>query len=424
MKTAVLGKGKTGSAVVQYLACHRIAYDIFDRIDPDERIETPPHYDIAVVSPGWVKEHNLIKALQKSGVPIVSEIEFASAKIKKPIIAVSGTNGKTTCCNLISRILDANGLRAPVAGNIGIPLISYVDSQNDYDLIVCEISSFQMEFTERFKPKVSVLLNIAEDHLDRHDSFDEYRSLKLKMVKNQDENDFFITSLDKKIEADFDIVANTLYFSLNKPADVYKIGNRIKMNKLEIATDRLKLAGNHNIENIMAALLTSSLFAKLNKKKTEAALEDFATLEHRLEYVDSVDEVDFVNDSKATNVAAVKSALASFKDKGGKVVLLLGGRYKGGDFSTIFSDIDMIRAIVAFGEARNTIRAQLQSNRLYVVPAINLKGAVYGGFNFAAKGDTVLLSPGCSSFDEFENYKIRGKRFKEIVSEIKRDYDY
>jgi len=280
-----------------------------------------------------------------------------------------------------------------------------------------------MEFTDTFKPSVYVLLNITEDHLDRHKTFREYKFLKVKTIRNQDKNDFVITSLDKEKVIDFDFASKMLCFSLRKKTDAYNLGSKINMGNFEIKIDELKLKGTHNVENIMAALLASSRFVELNEKKTEVLLKNFTTLEHRLKYVDSVDGVDFVDDSKATNVAAIKSAVNSL-NKNGKIVLLLGGRYKGGSFSEIKDILCKIRAIVAFGESRGIIRSQLHSDNLYVVPALNLKGAVYGGFNFAAKGDTVLLSPGCSSFDEFKNYKERGIKFKKIVSEIKRDYSY
>ncbi len=423
MRIAVLGKKRTGNAVADYLSKHDISYDLFDGIAPDKKISLSRHYDKAIVSPGWPKDHNLIKFLEKEGTPVFSELEFASRLIKKPIIAVTGTNGKTTCCNLISSILNTHNIKIAMVGNMGIPLISYADDQDRCDLFVCEVSSFQMEFTDTFKPSVYILLNITEDHLDRHKTFQEYKFLKIKAIKNQDKDDFVITSLDKEKMIDFDFASKMLYFSLKKKADAYNSGSKINIGNFEIRIDELKLKGTHNVENIMAALLASSRFVELNEKKTEDLLKNFTTLKHRLEYIDSVDGVDFVDDSKATNVAAIKSAVNSL-NKNGKIVLLLGGRYKGGSFLEIKDILWKIRAIVAFGESRGIIRSQLHSDNLYVVPALNLKGAIYGGFNFAAKGDTVLLSPGCSSFDEFESYKARGIKFKKIVSEIKRDYSY
>ncbi len=422
MIAAVLGKKVTGLAVINYLKNHKIDHDVFDNISTHHRYKVEKCYDMAIVSPGWPKDHWLIDKLRNDGAEIVSELEFSFRLIKTPIIAVSGTNGKTTCCRLANSILSANKVKSALAGNIGMPLINYVDSEIKYDLLVCEVSSFQMELTSTFKPAVYILLNITDDHLDRHGNFDEYKSLKLKPVKSQDNGDYFISSFDKNIDTDLNIRPKRLYFSLHKKTDIYKFGGNIILSDMEISNNGFQLKGNHNLENIMAALLASSIFTHLDKQKTEETLNNFTTPEHRLSYVDTVDRVDFIDDSKATNIDAVEAAIDSF-DKKGKIALLLGGRYKGGDFSKLLKKNDKIRAIVAFGEARNEIRSQLKGS-LYIVPALNLKGAVEAGFNFAAYGDTVLLSPGCSSFDEFENYKQRGNRFKEIVSEIKENYSY
>ncbi len=422
MKIAVLGKKVTGLAVIDYLKNHKIDYDVFDNISPNTKHNTTKHYDVAIVSPGWPKDHWLIDLLRSDGSEIVSELEFSYRLIKKPIIAVSGTNGKTTTCHLIHNILTASGVRSALAGNIGTPLIRYVDSKEKYDLFICEVSSFQMEQTSTFKPLVYILLNITEDHLDRHGSLNEYKFLKLKPVKSEDNKDYFISSFDKNIDINFNIRPKRLYFSLHDKTDIYKLGKYIILGDLKFNYDDFRLKSGHNLENIMAALLASNIFVHLDKQKTEEALHNFKTLEHRVSYVDTVDKVDFIDDSKATNVDAVEAAIDSF-DKKGKISLLLGGRYKGGDFSKILKRDDKIRAIVAFGEARGEIRSQLHSGQ-FVVPALNLKGAVYAAFNFAAQGDTVLLSPGCSSFDEFESYKQRGDSFKEIVAKIKKEYSY
>ncbi|MDH5297172.1 MAG: UDP-N-acetylmuramoyl-L-alanine--D-glutamate ligase, partial [Nitrospirota bacterium] len=385
--------------------------------------------DLLVVSPGVSKDHLLVQEIGQRGIPIIGEIELAGWFLQAPIIAVTGTNGKSTTVRLIGSILQQSGKRAFVGGNLGIPLCEAVPRPThpspapDYEYIVAEVSSFQLETIHRFKPWIAALLNVTPDHLDRHPTQEEYRAAKQRIFENQTSQDWALINVDDPVVKTMALSARSglCEFSLIQKVKqgVYLEGAdiRARMHGKEfsiVRRDALPMRGDHNVANAMAAM-SVSLLCGCSVEDMVLALQSTPTFEHALEVVREWQGITFVNDSKGTNVDATLKALHSFEEP---LVLILGGKDKGGDFSQLADTIKrQVKGVVVIGEATQKIIQALDQIKP-VALAASLEDAVSQAAAFASKGDVVLFSPACASFDMFRNYHHRGLEFKRVVGEL------
>ncbi|OIO37651.1 MAG: UDP-N-acetylmuramoylalanine--D-glutamate ligase [Candidatus Omnitrophica bacterium CG1_02_49_10] len=379
--------------------------------------------DMLVVSPGVGDESAPIRMAKEAAIPIIGEIELGYLFCKAPIIAITGTNGKSTTTSLIGHILKEAGKNVSVSGNIGIPFTGEVASYKDDTVAVLEISSFQLEYTRSFRPKISLILNITDDHIDRHGSMEEYSDKKKKIFENQGEGDTAVLNYDDagvRPLAD-ECNCDVLYFSrMTKVKGAYVDGMHIYYDAGEapekvMHIKDIGLAGEHNTENVLAAVIAARCFG-VAPDTIRKAVSGFKGLAHRCEYVDTVNGIDFVDDSKGTNVDATVRAIGSYAKP---IVLIAGGRDKDSDFTAADGIVcKKVVHVVLIGEAKDRI-AESISPSVKKSKADSLRGAVRMAFESAAKGDMVLLSPMCSSFDMFRDYKDRGDQFKALVKELK-----
>ncbi len=441
-KVIIIGLGKTGIAAARFLY-ERGAQIILTDEKPLSELEQAlsvlgqirnqveirdynpdiiEDADMIIPSPGVPPFNPLLKRAAEKGIPVLSEIEVASRLIRKPIVAITGTNGKTTVTTLIGEILKHAGKKVFVGGNIGNPLIGCVDNESDLDFIVAEVSSFQLEWTQTFKPYVAILLNTTCDHIDYHGTFAAYRSAKEKAFANQKDGDLAILNGDEpeSIFLSDRIQAEVKYFSTkSQPANgICLQGSLLHNNDSGISEtyplDMIKIPGIHNIENVMSAILAVRKCG-CQPQQIIDAVSQFNGVSHRIEFAGEKRGIRFYDDSKGTNVGAVVRAIESFSDP---VILLLGGRDKGGDFDSLVPLIrERIKKLVVFGEARERIHL-LTGGVVETEIAKDLKEAFSVACRDAVSGDVVLLSPGCASFDEFANYAERGRFFKQLVREF------
>jgi UDP-N-acetylmuramoylalanine--D-glutamate ligase len=442
----VVGLARSGLAVARFLKESGARITITDRAAEPElgsfvdqalaldvhlelgghRAATFESADLVVVSPGVPHTLPVFKRAQDRGVQLIGEMELASRFIQTPIVAVTGTNGKTTATELLGQMLSASGMKVFVGGNIGNPLIEVAGKDADLDVIVAEISSFQLDTIDTFHPRVAVLLNITPDHLDRYADFEDYGRSKGRIFENQGPSDFAICQGDDPWVRKYcrGIASRMLNFCADPTPDgqpvpaaaisPFQIAVTIPgMVEGTINLERTALIGPHNRENIAAAGL-AALAAGGTLEGVQSALDAFQGLPHRIETVRTLHRIRFVNDSKATNVDAVIRALECFE---GPVVLIMGGRNKGYDFTALRDHVQQrVKKLIVVGEAGDAIlnalgRAPAQGAE----KAADLEQAVRRAYESAASGDTVLLSPACASFDMFTNYAERGERFRRSV---------
>ncbi len=382
--------------------------------------------DLIVKSPGIPEKNELIKRLREKKVEIISEIEFAYRfKGNSKIIAITGSNGKSTTTALIYHICKHAGLSCALVGNIGYSFARQV-AEDPKEVYVVEISSFQLDDIVHFKPDVSVLLNITEDHLDRYDyKFENYINSKFRIIQNQDQYDYFIYCEDDEVIMNhlnhITLTTNPLPITMkNEPAK----GAFIKGDKMHVKTESERvsmsiydfaLKGKHNQYNTMAAGVAAATIG-IRKEKIREAVATFESLEHRMEYVSTVRGVEFINDSKATNVNSTWYALESMRKP---TILIMGGTDKGNDYSLIEDLVkDKVKAIVCMGLDNEKIHKAFDGITTIIVDTQSAAAAVQEAFSLATKGDVVLLSPACASFDLFKNYEDRGQQFKKAVKEL------
>ena len=375
--------------------------------------------DCVVPSPGVPAVNILLQEAVRRRIPVLSEIEVAYQAFAAPLIAITGTNGKSTTTTLIGGMLRAAGLNVFVGGNLGMPFIAA--AAHSWDWGVVEISSFQLEWVESFKPRIALLLNVSADHLDRYPTFDDYRRAKERIFAFQGKDDVAILNRQDPIvwRLRDHLAARVVSFGFDEvDRGVFLQGQNIVWRDRGIeerfSLANVKIQGVHNQENLMAAIAAAKC-AKVARATIQRGIEGFAGLEHRLEFVRERDGVRYYNDSKGTNVGAVVKSLASFD---GPVVLLAGGVDKGGGYAELEPAIRQhVRRLVLFGEAKNIIRDAVGTLTETVV-VDDLAAAVRDAASHARGGDVVLLSPACSSFDQFRNYAERGKKFKELVGAL------
>lgn len=382
--------------------------------------------DEVMKSPGIPEKNEMVKKIRVLGIPIISEIELAYRfKGNSRIIAITGSNGKTTTTALTYHICKTAGLDCALVGNIGFSFAKQV-AVDPKPLYVAEVSSFQLDDIKTFKPDVAILTNITEDHLDRYDyKFENYIRSKFRIAMNQDENDYFIYCLDDEVTMkyfkQFNIQSNQLPISMKKEVPN---GAFIKDGDMYVRTGSdyttmsvydFALKGIHNQYNTMAACVAASTL-DLRKEKIREAVTTFQSLEHRMEPVATIRGVEFINDSKATNVNSTWYALESMTKP---TILILGGVDKGNDYSLITDLIkEKVKAIICLGTDNRKIHEAFGNTVNTIVNTSNAQEAVQAAFHFADKGDVVLLSPACASFDLFKNYEDRGNQFKKAVREL------
>jgi len=379
--------------------------------------------DLIVVSPGVKDDSDILDIAKKRSIPIISEIELASWFCKGPIIAVTGTNGKSTIVTLTGLMLKASGKEPVVCGNIGKVFSGGVLDIIERQPAVVEVSSFQLKRIDKFKPKIALIANITQNHFDWHGNFNDYFASKKNIYKNQDSSDFCILNYDdKKIMAlGRELNSRVYYYSVRKKVKgAYLRGDDLILNtdanetKICSVSD-IELPGSHNVSNILACSLCSYL-AGARLKDIASALTRFKGLDHRFQQVSTIDGVRYINDSKATTVAACKAALNSCAEN---VILIAGGRGKGSDYKVIKELVRAkVKSIVLIGEAKEKIRADL-AGAANMFEASSMDKAVAISRDKAISGDTVLLSPMCASFDMFSSYKDRGSAFKQAVLKLR-----
>jgi UDP-N-acetylmuramoylalanine--D-glutamate ligase len=455
----VVGLGRTGLATARFLHQYGARVLVSDTAGEKElgdavgivrqlgvRMELGPHRaasfqnaDLIVVSPGVAHTIEPIMQARDHGIPVIGEVELASRFIKEPIIAVTGTNGKTTTTELLGRMLKNSGLKVFVGGNIGNPLIEYVAKGEPAQMVVAEISSFQLDTIEAFRPRVCVLLNITADHLDRYPNFEAYTDSKIRIFKNQQAEDVavlnggdaLVRAKTKRIKSQRlffpSIEANEqgailngkrIILNLNKLKGIQpkiQIPNSKIQNQIHLDISKIHLQGRHNFENAAAASL-AAMAAGAKLEGIQNTLDQFKGLAHRLEHVATIKTVQYFNDSKATNVDNVASALKCFSKP---VLLIMGGRDKGSDFKALEGLVRKhVKDLIVMGEAAEPIRSALgQLKPTNVVTS--MEDAVSTAYQNADPEDVVLLSPGCASFDWYSNYAERGDDFRAAVKKLK-----
>ena len=438
-KVMVLGLARTGSAAARFLLRQGADVLVSDcRKESELQRETaalaglPVRYflggegpawlegvDLVIPSPGVPQENPLLREASRRGIEIQSEIELAGRFIRAPLIAITGTNGKSTTTALAGEMLKAGGFNTFVGGNIGAPLIGFAGG--DWDWGVVEVSSFQLEWVQKFRPRIAALLNLTEDHLDRYPDFQAYCAAKERIFGAQDEKDIAILNRDDPLvwKIRERIRSRVVSFGWTPVDDgVYATREEIvwrsagKEERFSLAG--AKIQGVHNVENLMAAIAAAKA-AGVTAAAIQKVIDGFAGLEHRLEFVREKNGVRYFNDSKGTNVGAVVKSLAGFS---APVLLLAGGVDKGGDYAPLENEIRRtVKKLILFGAAKEKIRAAL-GHLTETVVVENFETAVRDAYKSSRPGDVVLLSPACSSFDMFRDYMERGRRFKALVQEL------
>lgn len=424
----IMGYGKSGLAVEEILKKNGVQYKIYDK---NHKINGGGFlsklskkiildFDLVVISPGISIFDKYVVYAEKSGIKVVGEMEFGYWFTSSPVIAITGTNGKTTTTMLTQNIISST-FSSSAFGNIGTPLSTAY--KQTYDYLVCEVSSFQLESTYSFNPYISVILNIAEDHLDRHKTFENYIRCKLGLIKNCTENSLVVLNADdnlllKRVES---IKAKKYYFSkFKKVKGVYINGDDIVVNISSKKYTLLKLKDIEHLNSVIEDVLASIVVAKLLKiddQKIVDAIENFCLAPHRMRTVLEKGGVKYIDDSKSTNVHSTLNALSCVKNN---IVLLLGGSDKNLNFDEIFLKYsNKLTHVIAFGAVRKKIaKSASKCGFEHVVVCKTFFDAVKTGYNLASKGDTLLLSPSCASFDEFESYAKRGEKFESIIKEL------
>ena len=427
-KIGILGAGKSGMAAAKL--AHNLGADVFisdlnkkDKISKEIRYEFGKHSkeilksDIVIKSPGIDNKSKIVKEIIDLSIPLVSEIEFASWFTDSFIIALTGTNGKTTTIQLINNILKRGGLKTFLGGNVGIPFSENVFDEifnkdykkNDTKKVfhILEISSFQLEDIKYFKPNISIILNITPDHLDRHKSFKSYLDTKLKILTNQNDKCYaIINKNDVKISKQ-KYKSNIIEFYISESGEMI-VNDKIKIMDIQNS----KLLGSHNYQNILAASIVADL-CKISDKLILESINFFKPLYHRLEKLTPIKNIIYYNDSKATNLSATVAAIESI-DK--NIILILGGIDKNNsDFSILKNYKSKIKHIILYGQSRHHIEKQI-NNFFNLISYSDFKKAIKKAIKISVLNDNILFSPACASFDQFKNYKERGNYFKEIIS--------
>jgi UDP-N-acetylmuramoylalanine--D-glutamate ligase len=430
-RVMVVGLGVTGQAAARFLAERGASLILTDRRTDVARGTIPageihlgaedPAWlsgaDLVVTSPGVPRDSVLLRAAVDARIPVLSEIELAAGFLTAPIVAITGTNGKSTVTVMLGEIFKAAGMRTFVGGNLGTPLIDAVG--REFEVAVAEVSSFQLEWVESFKPRVGVHLNLSDDHFDRYRDLEDYARAKARLFARQDAGDWAILNRDdpRVWRLAREVKSQVLGFGLDAPTVPGIWGDSSTLmfddgrRRGRIDLHGYRLTGRHNLANAMAAS-AAALVMGVDPRHIERALGEFKPLAHRIEIVRELGGVTFIDDSKGTNVGAVVEAIAAVKRP---VILIAGGLDKGGDYAPLRRPLkDKVKLAILIGQAREQMRSALEGATVIEL-AQTLDDAVARAARAAVAGDTVLLSPACSSFDQFKDYAERGEVFKKLV---------
>ena len=439
MRVLVVGLARTGAATALFCAGHNAIVTATETRGESElgdaaaklraagvTLELGGHtektflaQDLIVPSPGVPADDKFLMLAKSKGITVWSEIELAYRFLEGKLIGITGSNGKTTTTTLVHHILKAGAMRAYLAGNVGTPLISEVEKMDAGSVAVAELSSFQLELTEKFRPNIGALLNLTPDHLDRHKTMEAYAAAKARIFANQTELDAAILNADDAASAKYaPKKPQVFWFSRKKhvmqgaclQGEEIVVAHHGKMEPV-MKVAEIPLAGAHNVENVLAAVILARL-AGVDSATIAKAVKSFAGVEHRLEFVADIHGVRYYNDSKATNVDATLKALDAFP---GRILVILGGKDKGSDYTVLQKPLRE-RAILALliGAAADKIEKQIAGS-VAIERAGTLERSVEAASLAARAGDVVLLAPACASFDQFENYEQRGRVFKDLV---------
>ncbi len=446
-RIVVVGLGASGLWTARYLAEHKADVIISDinpevNLDPDTckavrelgiTLETGGHTrdtflnaDSIIISPGVPHNMELLQVARENDVKVVGEMEFASRLTDTPLIAITGTNGKTTVTTAIGHLLENAGFNVFVGGNIGTPLIAYASSDNKADYAVVEVSSFQLDTIETFCPFISIVLNISPDHLDRYSDYEEYVQSKLKIFRNQKSGQYAIINDEDKRLASVSLPSgpSVVRYGHEKKKNRHAyIGNKKLITCLEgrktnsFRLESYNLPGKHNLENLLAIVLVAQITG-LDPTVIQKSINSFKALPNRIEHVGELNGVAFYNDSKATNVDAAVKAVSSFDQS---LVLIAGGRHKGADYAPLVrASKANVKEAVFLGESKDLLSASFRGEIPFSL-AKDMDDAVSIAFKCCEKGDAVLLAPACSSFDMFTDYGHRGNAFKKAVERLSCD---
>lgn len=439
-RVLVVGLGKSGVASALFLKERGARVTVSDTKSPDQlreeipvlldhgiAVETGGHgertfreQDLIVVSPGVPVDAAPLVQARAAGEPVIGEIELAAQNLAGEIVAITGSNGKTTTTTLVGEILAAGGLAVSVGGNIGTPAISLVGRVTRQTVVVLEVSSFQLETIQTFRPKVAVVLNITPDHLDRHRTFQTYVDAKARIFENQQSSDFAVLNEDDPTCQTLRDRTRAQVFWFSRKKEVPR-GACVRDGKIfflegkspreVMLVSEIPLKGAHNVENALAGVCAAALMG-CEPAKIREAIRNFKAVEHRLEYVATIKGVEYFNDSKATNVDATIKALESFPKN---IHLILGGKDKGSDY-TVLNDLlrERVKRVYTIGAAAEKIESHIKG-AAEIVHAETLENAIRRASAVADPGDIVLLAPACASFDQFQSYNHRGRVFKEVV---------
>jgi UDP-N-acetylmuramoylalanine--D-glutamate ligase len=442
-RVLVVGLGRSGVASAIFLQEHGAKVIVSDSkseaqlqsevpalLDRGISIETGQHgqrtfrdQDLIVVSPGVPSDQPQLQHARTLGIPVIGEVELAFRFLQGKVLAITGSNGKTTTTTLVGEILAKSGKKTLVGGNIGTPVISLAGQSAPDSMVVLEISSFQLESIEKFRPWIAAILNITPDHLDRHHTFQAYVDAKARIFENQQESDFGVLNADDPTCASLKskVHGPPLWFSRKQQVEngAYVKGDQIifRHNGQEqavLSRVDIQLKGEHNLENVLAAV-AMTMVAGCTPQQVRQAVNEFRAVEHRLELIAAVNGITFYNDSKATNVDATVKALESFP---GNIHLILGGKDKGSDYTVLNPLLrERVKRAYLIGAAADKIASQIQG-ATELVRSGTLDRAVRQAFDAGKSGDVVLLAPACASFDQFKSYEHRGRVFKELVNSL------
>jgi UDP-N-acetylmuramoylalanine--D-glutamate ligase len=447
-RVLVVGLGRSGVSSAFFLQEHGAKVIVSDSkaeaqlqsevpalLDRGISIETGRHgertfrdQDLIVVSPGVPSDQPQLQHARTLGIPVIGEVELAFRFLKGKVLAITGSNGKTTTTSLVGEILAKSGKKTLVGGNIGTPVISLAGQSTPETMVVLEVSSFQLESIEQFCPWVAAILNITPDHLDRHHTFQAYVDAKARLFENQGPSDIAVLNADDPtcVALKDKVKGSLLWFSRKQRVEngAFVSGDQIvfrqndqRQNGQEqpvLSRSDIQLKGDHNLENVLAAV-AMTMVAGCTPQQVQQAVKEFRAVEHRLELVATINGVTFYNDSKATNVDATVKALESFP---ANIHIILGGKDKGSDYTVLNPLLrERVKRVYLIGAATDKIASHVQ-NSTAVVRSGTLERAVRQAFEAATAGDVVLLAPACASFDQFENYEHRGRVFKELVHSL------
>lgn len=392
-----------------------IQYVVTD--NPEELLDNS--FDLVVKNPGINYRKPCVQKARKLKIPVINEVEvtYNLLPLNVKIVAITGSNGKTTTTTLIYELLRHAGKKVHLAGNVGIPVSKILPDIKAGDILVLEISSHQLQDFINFKPSLALMTNLSEVHLDFFETYENYKSYKKRIFDNQTKEDLAIINYDDQdvMEVTKNIKAQKMYFSTKKQSDIYLDNGKIYYhNQLIITTDDIRLQGMHNYENVMCAIAVAKQFNVTNEVIKEV-LNSFCGVEHRLEFVTKINDRSFYNDSKATNVKSTIIAVSSFKSP---IILLLGGLDRGHSFEELTPYLTNVKQILCYGETKHRIKEYADKIKIDCIVVDSLAEATKGAYNLSDAGDIILLSPSCASWDQYDSFEQRGEDFKRIINEL------